>query len=182
MRFSETPLTGAYVIDLEPIRDDRGFFARTFCAREFEAHGLKPDFVQANLSHNVTRGTLRGLHFQRDPAPETKLVRCTKGALFDVIVDLRKDSPTRLQSFGVELSADNRRALFVPEYFAHGFLTLEDDTEAQYLVGEFYTPGVEGGLRYNDPALAINWPADVAVISEKDAAWPLIADGSEVLA
>lgn len=176
MIFTETHLKGAFIIDLEERRDHRGFFARTFCAREFEAHGLKPMVAQANLSFNHRRGTLRGLHFQRPPAAETKLVRCTAGAIHDVIVDLRPESPTYLQHVGVELSAANRRALYVPEMFAHGYITLTDGAEVIYQVGEFYTPGAEGGLRWDDPALGIDWPVAVEVISEKDAAWPLIGE------
>ncbi|GIX15429.1 MAG: dTDP-4-dehydrorhamnose 3,5-epimerase [Paracoccaceae bacterium] len=176
MIFTETHLKGAFIIDLEERRDHRGFFARTFCAREFEAHGLKPVVAQANLSFNHRRGTLRGLHFQRPPAAETKLVRCTAGAIHDVIVDLRPESPTYLQHVGVELSAANRRALYVPEMFAHGYITLTDGAEVIYQVGEFYTPGAEGGLRWDDPALGIDWPVAVEVISEKDAAWPLIGE------
>jgi len=174
MLFSEIKLKGAFIIDLEELSDDRGFFARAFCAHEFEDHGLNPTVAQGNLSYNHKKGTMRGLHFQAPPAAETKLVRCTAGAIWDVIVDLRPDSPTHMQHFGVELTASNRRALYVPEMFAHGYLTLTDDAEVTYSVGEFYTPGVEGGYRFDDPALGINWPVDVAVISEKDAAWPLI--------
>lgn len=177
MIFTETPLLGAFLVDLEPRTDVRGFFARSFCAREFEAHGLKPVIAQANLSFNHRTGTLRGLHYQAPPAVETKLVRCTAGAIWDVIVDIRPGSPTFRKSFGVELSAVNRRALYVPEMFAHGYLTLSDGAEVVYSVGEFYTPGAEGGFRWNDPALAIDWPMPVAVISEKDAAWPLIGAG-----
>ncbi|MCK0103891.1 dTDP-4-dehydrorhamnose 3,5-epimerase [Pseudohalocynthiibacter sp. F2068] len=174
MIFSETKLKSAFVIDLQELSDDRGFFARAFCAREFEDHGLNPTVAQGNLSYNHKKGTMRGLHFQAPPAAETKLVRCTAGAIWDVIVDLRPDSPTHMQHFGVELTSSNRRALYVPEMFAHGYLTLIDDAEVTYSVGEFYTPGVEGGYRFDDPALGINWPVDVVVISEKDAAWPLI--------
>jgi dTDP-4-dehydrorhamnose 3,5-epimerase len=174
MIFNKTPLEDAFVIDLEKLEDERGFFARAFCAREFEEHGLKPVIAQGNLSYNHAKGTMRGLHYQREPAAETKLVRCTAGAIWDVIVDLRPISPSYMQHFGVELSASNRRALYVPEMFAHGYLTLTDGAEVTYAVGEFYTPGVEGGYRYDDPALGIDWPVEVAAISEKDAAWPLI--------
>ena len=173
MIFTETPLAGAFIVDLEEKADDRGFFARTFCAKEFEAHGLKPVVAQANLSYNHRRATLRGLHYQRPPAAETKLVRCTAGAIWDVIVDIRPDSPTYMQHFGLELTAANRRALYVPEMFAHGYITLTDGAEVIYSVGEFYTPGVEGGYRWDDPALGIAWPLAPEVISEKDAAWPL---------
>jgi len=174
MIFTETPLPGAFLVDLEPRGDDRGFFARSFCAREFEDHGLKPVIAQANLSWNHIKGTMRGLHYQAPPAAETKLVRCTAGAIWDVIVDIRPGSPTHGRHFGVELTAGNRRALYVPEMFAHGYLTLTDGAEVTYSVGEFYTPGVEGGYRWDDPALGIDWPIPVEVISEKDAAWPLI--------
>jgi dTDP-4-dehydrorhamnose 3,5-epimerase len=174
MLFTETKLNGAFIIDLELKSDDRGFFARTFCAKEFEAHGLKPAVSQCNLSFNHKAGTLRGMHYQVTPACETKLVRCTRGAVYDVIIDLRPDSPTYRQHIGVELSADNRRALYVPEMFAHGYQTLTDDAEVVYQVTEFYTPGYERGARYNDPAFGIEWPMPVAVISDKDANWPLV--------
>lgn len=172
MKFSETSLGGAYLVELEPQSDERGFFARSFCAEEFRAHGLLPAFVQGNISFNRARGTLRGLHYQAPPAAETKVVRCTRGALFDVIVDLRPGSPTYLQHFGIELTADNRRALYIPTLFAHGFLTLADDTEVHYLMGESFSPGHARSIRYNDPALGIRWPVEVAVISPKDAAIP----------
>jgi dTDP-4-dehydrorhamnose 3,5-epimerase len=172
MIFSPLRLPGAFVIDLEPRRDERGFFARTWCQREFEAHGLTTQMVQANLSHNLRAGTLRGLHYQANPFAEAKLVRCTRGAIWDVIVDVRPDSPTQRQWLGVELTAENYRMLYVPEGFAHGFLTLVDDVEVSYQVSQFYTPGAERGLRWDDPALSITWPQPVRVISEKDARWP----------
>ena len=175
MIFTETRLKGAFVIDLEERRDNRGAFARTFCGRDFEAHGLKPTVAQANLSYNHKAGTLRGMHYQVPPAAETKLVRCTRGRIYDVIIDLRPGSATYLQHFGIELSEENRRALYVPQMFAHGYQALTDGAEAVYQVGEFYTPGCERGIRYNDPALAIRWPMPVTVISEKDANWPLLA-------
>jgi dTDP-4-dehydrorhamnose 3,5-epimerase len=171
MIFTETKLKGAFILDLEHREDDRGFFARTFCAKEFEAHGLKPTVAQCNLSFNHKAGTMRGMHYQIPPAAETKLVRCTRGAIYDVIIDLRPDSPTYMEYVGVELSADNRRALYVPELFAHGYLALTDGAEVGYQVGEFYTPGYERGIRYDDPAFEIEWPMSVAVISDKDAAW-----------
>ncbi|MGF1509247.1 MAG: dTDP-4-dehydrorhamnose 3,5-epimerase [Myxococcota bacterium] len=173
MKFTETPLAGAFIVDVELRTDHRGGFARTFCQREFLEHGLKAVVAQCNLSFNHTKGTLRGMHFQHPPAAETKLVRCTSGAVYDVIIDLRTDSKTYLQHFGVELTASNRRALYVPELFAHGYQTLTDDAEVCYQVTEFYSPGNEGGLRYDDPALSIQWPLPVSVISDKDAAWPL---------
>jgi dTDP-4-dehydrorhamnose 3,5-epimerase len=172
MRFTPTRLSGAFILDPERREDARGHFARTFCRREFEAHGLKPDIAQANVAWNAHKGTLRGMHYQVAPAAETKLVRCTRGALWDVIVDLRPESPTFLEHVGVELSAENGRQLFVPELFAHGYITLADDTEAAYQVGEFYAPDAERGIRFDDPALGIAWPIPVTVISEKDAAWP----------
>lgn len=174
MYFSETPLRGAFVIDLSHHADERGFFARTFCAREFEEHGLRSMVAQANLSFNYRAGTVRGMHYQLPPNAETKLVRCTRGAIYDVVVDLREDSGTYLQHFGVELTAENRRALYVPQLFAHGYLTLTDGAEIEYQVSEFYEPGQERGLLHDDPALKIEWPIEVKVISEKDAAWPLL--------
>ncbi|MBX3081996.1 MAG: dTDP-4-dehydrorhamnose 3,5-epimerase [Anaerolineae bacterium] len=179
MLFKETHLKGAFVIDLERREDSRGFFARMFCANEFEQHGLKPTIVQGNLSFNHKAGTMRGMHMQLPPAPETKLVRCTRGRIYDVIVDLRPDSPTYLQHFGIELTDDNRTALYVPEMFAHGYQALTDGAEVTYLVGEFYTPGTEKGYRYNDPAFGIQWPIPVTVISDKDANWPLFEKASK---
>lgn len=181
MRFTETKLPGAFVIDLVDRSDHRGFFARVFCQREFEEHGLKPVVAQCNCSYNHRRGTLRGMHFQLAPAGETKVVCCTRGAIYDVIVDMRPESPTYLEHIGVELTERNRRRLYVPEMFAHGYLTLADDAEVMYQVGEFYTPGLERGLRYDDPALGIDWPIAAQVISEKDANWPLL-EGSHELA
>lgn len=171
MIFTETKLNGAFIIDLDLRADDRGAFARSFCMQEFEQHGLKPSVAQCNLSFNYKAGTLRGMHYQVPPAAETKLVRCTKGAIYDVIIDLRPESPTYMQHVGVELTADNHRALYVPELFAHGYLALSDGAEVCYQVGEFYTPGYERGLRYDDPTFGIEWPMPIAVISEKDAAW-----------
>jgi dTDP-4-dehydrorhamnose 3,5-epimerase len=175
MIFTETRLKGAFVIDLEPRRDERGFFARAFCGREFEARGLKSLVAQSNVSFNYRKGTLRGLHFQFPPAAETKFVRCTRGAILDVIVDLRPESPTYLQHVAVELTADNRTGLYVPERFAHGYQVLEDDTETTYQVGEFYTASAEGGVCYSDPQLAIAWPLAVTDISAKDQAWPTLS-------
>jgi dTDP-4-dehydrorhamnose 3,5-epimerase len=172
MRFTETPLAGAFVIDLEPRVDDRGFFARTFCRDEFRAHGLKDITAQCNLSTNHRAGTMRGMHYQLPPATESKLVRCTRGAIYDQIVDLRPGSPTYLQAFGIELNDENRTALYVPDMFAHGYLALTDGAEVFYQVSEFYTPGFERGIRYNDPALGLSWPIEIAEISDKDDAWP----------
>lgn len=174
MKFSETPLKGAFVVELQEVSDDRGFFARAFCAREFEEHGLKPVVAQINLSFNERKGTMRGLHFQQAPATEAKFMRCISGAIYDVIVDLRPDSPTYRRHFGLELSAANRKALYVPEMFAHGYLALTDGAQAYYSASEFYAPGVEHGLRYDDPALGINWPIPVENITQKDANWPLL--------
>jgi dTDP-4-dehydrorhamnose 3,5-epimerase len=172
MKFTETKLKGAYIIDIEKIADARGFFARAWCQTDFEKHGLNPRLVQVNVAFNHKKGTLRGMHFQRAPNQECKLIRCTRGAIYDVIVDLRKDSPTYRQWIGVELRPDNYRMLFVPEDFAHGYQTLEDDTEVTYQVSQFYAPKSEGGARYNDPAFGIRWPLEVSVISEKDKSWP----------
>jgi dTDP-4-dehydrorhamnose 3,5-epimerase len=171
MIFIETELKGAFVIDIERREDSRGFFARAFCQHEFEAHGLNPVIAQANVAFNHKKGTLRGMHFQFPPAAETKLVRCTRGAILDIIVDLRPESPTYLQHISVELSEDNNRALYVPERFAHGYQVLRDRTETSYQVGEFYTPGCEGGLLYDDPRLGLLWPLPVTVVSDKDKAW-----------
>jgi dTDP-4-dehydrorhamnose 3,5-epimerase len=176
MIFTETTLKGAFIIDLEPREDDRGFFARGFCQHEFAAHGLKPVIAQVNVGFNKRKGTLRGMHFQFPPAAETKLVRATRGAVLDIIVDLRPESPTYLQHVTVELTADNHRAIYIPERFAHGYQALEDDTETTYFVGEFYTPGAEGGLRCDDPRLGLEWPLPVTVMSDKDRAWKPLAE------
>lgn len=172
MKFSETKLKGAYIIDVEPKGDDRGFFARAWCRREFEEAGLDTRVAQVNMSFSKDKGTLRGMHWQMPPHAEIKLVRCIGGAVYDVIVDLRQGSPTFLQWIGVELSADNRRIILVPEGFAHGFQTLVDDTEVYYQVSEFYAPEAEGGASYNDPAFSITWPLPVTTLSQKDANWP----------
>jgi dTDP-4-dehydrorhamnose 3,5-epimerase len=171
MIFTETRLRGAFTIDIEPREDSRGFFARVFCQREFQEHGLKPLIAQANVAFNRRKGTVRGMHFQYPPAAETKLVRATRGKILDVIVDLRPESPTYLQHVAVELSADNHRALYVPERFAHGYQVLEDMTETSYEVGEFYAPGDEGGLRHDDRRLGLSWPLPIGAISEKDGSW-----------
>lgn len=169
MRFEKTPLDGAYVIQLEKREDDRGFFARFFCEREFGEAGLETHFVQINNSLSRDRGTLRGMHYQLAPSAEVKVVRTLKGALWDAILDLRPDSPTFGKSFGAELTADNRSMMYVPRGFAHGFLTLETDTEALYLVSAFYDPARERGVRWNDPRFDIAWPARPEIISDKDA-------------
>ena len=176
MKFTATDIEGVAIIALELRSDDRGFFARSFCQDEFTDHGLLPMVAQCNISHNHRAGTLRGMHYQLEPATEAKLVRCISGAIIDQIVDLRPSSPTYLQHVSVELSAANRRSLYVPPMFGHGYQTLVDDAEVLYQVSERYTPGQERGLRYNDPALGLRWPLDVTAISEKDNSWPLLAD------
>jgi dTDP-4-dehydrorhamnose 3,5-epimerase len=172
MKFTKTSLADAMLIELEPREDPRGYFVRTFCAEEFAAHGLETRFPQANQSHNVARGTLRGMHYQRAPHGEVKVVRCVRGGIHDVIIDLRRDSPSYGRWEGFDLTAGNRRMLYVPKGFAHGLQVLEDGTDVVYQVSHPYTPGVEAGIRWNDPAFAIAWPLPVTVISEKDAAWP----------
>lgn len=174
MIFKETPLPGVFQVDLQPASDDRGFFARGWCKNEFVEHGLTAEINQVNVSHNHLAGTLRGLHMQTDPHGEAKLVRCVRGEIFDVAVDMRESSPTYLQWVGCELSAENRSALFIPEGFAHGYQTLTDDTEVFYLISEFYAPGSEVGFRYDDPKIGIEWPTDVQVISDKDKAWRML--------
>ncbi|MEI6634453.1 MAG: dTDP-4-dehydrorhamnose 3,5-epimerase [Chlamydiota bacterium] len=172
MRFTETPLHGAYLIELEKKSDERGFFARAFCVNEFARLGLETGIVQINNSLSARKGTLRGMHYQLPPMAETKIVRCLRGAFYDAIIDLRPESPTRMRWFGETLSAENRKMLYVPKGFAHGILTLEDDTEAYYLVTQFYSKDHERGLRWNDPVFRIDWPIAPAVVSEKDAAHP----------
>ena len=171
MIFRETELAGAFIVDIERRVDDRGFFARMFCQHEFEDHGLEPVIAQANIAYSARRGTLRGMHFQYPPAAETKYVRCTKGAILDVVVDLRPESATYLQHTTVELNEDNRRGIYVPRRFAHGYQVLSDGAETTYMVGEFYSPGDEGGLRFDDPRLGLVWPLPVADMSVKDAQW-----------
>lgn len=172
MIFEDTEIPGVAVVDLERITDDRGFFARGFCAREFAERGLCESFVQANISFNRHRGTLRGMHYQAEPKPEPKLVRCTRGAIYDVAVDLRPDSPTLYRWAGRELTADNYRALFIPAGCAHGFVSLTDDTEVFYLMGAAYDPALARGVRWNDPAFAIVWPLQPTTLSERDASYP----------
>jgi dTDP-4-dehydrorhamnose 3,5-epimerase len=168
MIFTETKLKGAFVIDLEPFEDERGFFARTWCKKEFKAHGLNPELVQCNTSFNKEQGTLRGMHYQTAPYEEAKLVRCTFGAIYDVIIDLRPESKTFKKWLGLELSSDNRKSLYVPAGFAHGFLTLVDATEVFYQMSEFYYPEYAKGIRWNDPAIGIKWPAEIKIISDHD--------------
>jgi dTDP-4-dehydrorhamnose 3,5-epimerase len=173
MVFSETPLRGAFVLDLEPHPDERGFFARTWCRREFENHGLETRVAQCSVSFNARAGTLRGLHYQAAPCEEVKIVRCTSGAIFDVIVDLRPESPTYTAHFSVALSSLNRRMLYVPRGFAHGFETLEDNTEVFYQMSEFYEPASSRGVRWNDPAFGIAWPATAhRTMSVRDQSYP----------
>ncbi|MFH5833512.1 dTDP-4-dehydrorhamnose 3,5-epimerase [Halalkalibaculum sp. DA384] len=176
MLFKKTDLKDAYIIELERYADTRGFFARAFCEKEFANNGIKFPVVQANTSYSQKKHTLRGMHYQQEPHQEAKLIKCTKGAIFDAIIDMRPDSPTFKKWIGVELNQDNRRMLYVPEGFAHGFLTLKDDTEVYYPVSEFYAPGAEKGIRWNDPEFNIKWPAEPEVISRKDRSWPLFDD------
>ena len=172
MIFTETKLPGAFVIDLEKHADERGFFARTFCEQEFKAQGLNPDVVQCNVSFNKRKGTLRGMHFQVAPFAEAKLVRCTSGSIYDVIIDLRPSSPAFKQYFAVELSAGNRKMLYIPEAFAHGFQTLENDTEVFYQMSQNYSPEHARGVRWDDPAFGISWPEDERIIVERDRNYP----------
>ncbi len=172
MRFKETRLRGVYRIELDKIGDDRGFFARSWCKREFEEQGLTAQWVQANIGRSTGTGTLRGMHYQRAPWEEVKLVRCTKGAVYDVAVDLRPSSASYRQWVAAELTADNHTMLYVPEGCAHGYLTLEDDSEIMYFTSQFYTPEAATGAGYDDPAFGIEWPARVEIISEQDAGWP----------
>jgi dTDP-4-dehydrorhamnose 3,5-epimerase len=172
MIFTTTKLMNAYFIEPEKKCDARGFFARVWCQKEFAEHGLISHLVQINMSYNKQWGTLRGMHYQAEPFQESKLVRCTRGAIYDVIIDLRQHSPTYRQWLGVKLTADDYKMLYVPEGFAHGFQTLEDNTEVVYQVSEFYAPQSEGGVRYDDPAFGIVWPVEVQVISDKDRNWP----------
>jgi dTDP-4-dehydrorhamnose 3,5-epimerase len=174
MRFAETKLAGAYLVEPQPHQDRRGIFARTYCAREFREQGLVDAFVQCNTSWNAREGTVRGLHYQLPPSSEVKLVRCTAGALWDVIVDLRPDSLTYLQYVAVELTANNRLALYIPGTFAHGFQTLVEGTEAFYQMGEFYAPKLARGIRFDDPKLGIEWPLPVTSISDQDLNWNLL--------
>lgn len=172
MIFSPTRLEGAYIIEMERRVDERGFFARTWCAHEFARHGLADTLVQCGMSHNVKRGTLRGMHYQRAPFGEEKVVQCLAGAIHDVIVDLRSSSSTYCQWLGVELTAHNGRMIYVPPGFAHGLITLADDTRVGYFMGREHAPQAEAGVRFDDPAFGIDWPLPVSVISERDRQWP----------
>ncbi len=189
MVFKETTLTGAYIIEIEPLSDERGFFARSFCRREFAAHGLNPDLVQCNISFNKKKGTLRGMHYQKAPYAEAKVVRCTMGAIYDVIIDIRPSSPTFKKWFAVELFApgsDNSslpvkleysyRMLYIPEGFAHGFQTLVDNTEVLYQMSEYYHPEEAAGILWNDSVFKVSWPLQDAIISTRDKSYPLWID------
>jgi dTDP-4-dehydrorhamnose 3,5-epimerase len=172
VKFSATPLQDAWLIDIEPTSDERGFFARSWCRSEFTAHGLNPEIAQESISFNPHVGTLRGLHFQRAPYEEIKIVRCTRGGIFDVIVDLRPQSPTFGDAYGCELTAENRRALYIPKGFAHGFQSVTNNAEVLYRISDFYQPEAGAGYRYDDPAFGIAWPLPVVNISERDLRWP----------
>jgi dTDP-4-dehydrorhamnose 3,5-epimerase len=172
MRFVETELQGVWIVDLEPHRDERGLFARTYCAEEFASRGLPNIFSQASTSFNTARGTLRGMHYQKAPSKEAKLVRCTQGVLYDVVLDLRVESTTFGRSVGIELSADSRRSVVIPHGCAHGFITLADATEVLYMMSEPHAPHLATGVRWNDPTFSISWPLHPAVISERDASYP----------
>ena len=172
MKFTETPLKGAFVVEHEPRADDRGYFARAYCKDELAAIGADYEFVQANMSGNVNAGTLRGLHYQNETAPEAKFFRCIKGAVYDVIVDMRQGSETYLQWFGIELTAENRKALLVPPLFAHSYLSLSDGAEVFYQASHAYAPDAERGVRYNDPVVGIKWPHPITDVSDKDLKWP----------
>jgi dTDP-4-dehydrorhamnose 3,5-epimerase len=174
MIFEPTPLKDAWIVTQKPIGDDRGYFARAFCEKEFEAHGIPSRFVQCNTSFSKDVGTLRGLHWQAAPAPEPKFMRCTRGAIYDIMVDMRPDSPTYLQHFGIELTPGNQTMVYIPAYFAHAFLTLAPDSQSFYMVGGFYNPECERGVRYDDPKLGIELPIEPRIVSEKDRSWPLL--------
>lgn len=178
MRFKETSLSGVFILELQPIADERGFFARAWCHNEAIAHGLEVRFVQSNISYNKQTGTLRGLHRQIRPFEETKLVRCIRGAIYDVVLDLRPESPSYKKWLAVELTADNHKAIYIPPGLAHGYQTLTDDVEVFYQVSQFYAPTHERGVRWNDPAFGIEWPLTPTVISQKDQQYPLFIEGS----
>ncbi len=174
MKFIATDIQGVLIIELDKIGDDRGFFSRTFCVKEFRQHGLNTDVKQCNLSFNAEKGTLRGMHYQVAPATEAKYIRCVRGSILDVVLDMRAGSASYLEHVAVELTAENRRALYVPENFAHGFITLTDNTEVMYQVSEYYQPTSEKGLRYDDPKLGIKWPTAISTLSDKDSHWPYL--------
>lgn len=172
MEFQKTLLEGAFLVKVKRLEDERGYFGRVFCEDEFRYHGLEAEIVQANMSTNKLKGTLRGMHYQNEPYQETKFIRCVRGSLFDIIIDLRKNSSTYMQSFGVELSEDNAKALYVPKGFAHGFITLEDNTTALYMVSQRYHPDAESGIRWDDPLFKLDWPIEPICVSSKDQGWP----------
>lgn len=172
MRFTPTPIPGAYLVDIQPAEDERGFFARTYCEDEFRGNGLESHFAQGSIAFSKRKGTLRGFHYQRDPHAEVKLIRCTRGAVYDVVIDLRPHSLTFRQWFPAELTAGNRRMLYIPKGLAHGYQTLDDDTEISYQMSDPYHPEAAAGVRWDDPAFAVRWPLDVTVISEQDRSWP----------
>jgi dTDP-4-dehydrorhamnose 3,5-epimerase len=174
MRFTETGIAGSMIIEPNPHKDDRGRFMRAWCTREFAEHGLNFLPVQANMGLSIRKGTVRGMHFQQEPAPEAKLVRCTRGAMFDVVIDLRQESPSYGKWYGAELTAENGCMLYVPELCAHGYQTLEDCTEMYYMTSQFYTPEAAGGVRFDDPAFGIQWPLEPTAVSEQDRNWPLM--------
>ncbi|HEV7610814.1 MAG TPA: dTDP-4-dehydrorhamnose 3,5-epimerase [Steroidobacteraceae bacterium] len=174
MIFTELPLFGAYLVEMQRLGDERGFFARAYCAAEFAAHGLEPELRQCSVSYNARKGTLRGMHYQGAPHEEHKLVRCTAGAIYDVIVDIRTFSPTYRRWYGAELTADNRHSVFIPPGFAHGFMSLTDHSEVYYMISAPHAPESARGVRWNDPAVAIEWPVTPVVISARDAAYPLL--------
>ncbi len=174
MKFTETKLKGAYVIEVEPIEDERGFFARSWCQKEFAEHGLNPNLVQCNISFNLKQGTLRGMHYQAQPHEEAKLIRCTKGAIYQVVIDIRPDSVTFKQWVAVELTAENRKMLYVSKGMASGFQTLVDDTEVFYQMAEFYNPESAKGIKWNDPTLGVQWPKEALVVSANDRDHPLL--------
>ena len=178
MIFTETKLKGAYCIDLNLLHDERGFFARTFCKDEFDQLGLNSNIVQTNISFNKLKGTLRGMHMQVDDYAEAKLVKCNRGSVYDVIIDMRRDSSTYLKWHGMYLSAENHKMIYVPENFAHGFITMQNDTEVHYMITQFYTPGAQKAYRWDDPAFNIQWPIEPVVIAEKDKYHPLIQSGT----
>ncbi len=180
MIFYETKLKGAFIIDVKKAEDERGFFGRTWCKKEFEEHGLNSEIVQTNMSYNEKTGTLRGMHYQIAPFAETKTVRCTAGSIYDVIVDLRPESDTFMQWIGVTLTDENSRMLYVPDGFAHGFITLEDHTSIHYMVTEYYTPAAEAGIRYDDPAFHIKWPLAPTIVSVKDKMHPAFNRNSPI--
>jgi len=172
MKFNSTGIDELYTVDINRLEDERGFFGRVFCSQEFDEMNLESSVCQANISYNKVAGTLRGMHYQKSPFQETKFIRCISGSIYDVVIDLRKDSPTYSQSFGVELNDKNRTALFVPKDFAHGFITLQDDTEVIYMVSQSYVPNAEEGIRWNDPLFSLDWPIEPVVVSSKDNGWP----------